>query len=303
MSQFVKQPNKISKKYVKLKLKNYQNKSKQIDIHGYLLGMLMGLRAKMDKKYHGLIVVTGNMGDGKSSLAEGLMGFYNLISGVETQTSDIQWTQERINDLMDSRDNLNRAIWWDELIQAGGNKGKMTKGGSKFKMKFVTNRWKKNLYIVCIDSLENCPDYIVNYCDVWIQCEAPGWERGYFKVNTKKNSIKYAYDMFHKFKKSWSSPELADNKLNWSCKGKTDDFGGFFIDPKKYEEHKSRETGAMDEDDKVNQFIPTPQMIKAYGLKLYNGMPNTKIALEVGCSRNTIPNWIDKMEEYMRTDA
>lgn len=294
---YIKKKKKTSEKYFKLKMKNWDGKIKPIDIHGYLVGLIMGLRIKMNKKYHGLIILTGDMGDGKSSLAEGLFGLYNHVSGVENNVNDVQWTTERINDLMDSRDNIDHSIWWDEHIQGGGNRGKNTKGGKKFQMKFITNRWKKNLYIVCIDSIENCPDYIVKYADTWINCEAPGWQRGFFKVTSKKNVIKYCYDMFKYHKKNWASPEL--KKVIFDCYGKTDDFGGFFIDPKAYADHKSKETmDKEDEEAKDNRIFFEPKHFQWFKRRLTKESW-ASISKDYPETDKTIKSWVDKIEKYM----
>lgn len=285
---------KAAKNYFKLKLKNYENKLKPIDYHGYLVGLIAALRVKIERKYSGLIIITGTMGDGKSSLIEGLLGMYHNITEQPIVMENIQWRTEKINKVYDNTENHDTGVWWDELIQAGGNRGKQTKDGASFKMKYVTKRYKKHLLLVAIDSLANVPDYLVDYADAWIHVEAPYWSRGFFRATTRKPTIKYAYDLFHKFKKNWGSPEV--QKLRFECMGQTQDFSGFFIDPKQYDEHKEKETSELEENEKSIVF--EAKHLKAFELRC-KGSTYQEIANLFQVDRKTATSWINKVEVFI----
>lgn len=282
--------------YIIVKTKDRYGKPVKISYHGYLFGLMGAIKAKKDIDRHALVLVCAPPGDGKSTFVEGLAGLDNLFMNNTLSLDDIAWSMDNLIMKMDSKDNINRTIWADEFIQAGGSRGMaITNVGNKLKIGFVTKRLKKNTYFLVLDNVKEFPEKVVEMADALIFVRSFGFLRGYFDCYVNKTNIEFLYKAFKEYKKTWNSPEV--KRIRPDCKGKFDDWRGIFLDPEEFDERKIEQTKQMEEEANSGSIILTEKMIKALNLKMENPqMTQNEIGQRVGVHFRTVGDWFKKMK-------
>lgn len=276
--------------YFNLKMENRFGKIKRVDYHGYLLGSVLCWKYKTNRKYHALVLVTGGVGDGKSTLIEGLTGLGQHINDKKLTFDNVSWNTESMIKKMDQEDNIDETLWWDEAIQgAGGRNMAMSAIGNKLKSSFVTKRFKRHVYYLALDRLQEFAPMLIEMADAWIHVENFALERGRFKFFMNKAKIEYAYDLFKYQKKTWKSKEV--KLIKPDCKGNFMNYQGIFLDPIEYNERKMQETRQLN-----SQLIVDGDMIKAYKLFLELGN-KAEVARQMNRPATTVKEWIYKFEQ------
>lgn len=295
--------------FFKLELPNQYGQVKKVSIHGYLFGLLVSLVLKKQNNRHAMLLVTGEVGDGKSSLIEGLaaiecwmnkkvLTYKNVI---EYLTFDnISWRTEAFIEKTDRGDNLYSPLIWDESIQGINAKNMAnSKIGFKLKSAFVTKRFKKHTYYLLVDGVEEYAWKVVKMVDAWIHVVAFGFKRGYFNVYVNKSKIEFLYNAFKIYKKSWRSPAV--KKIKPDCKGTAMNFGGLFLEEGEYNKRKLEETrqieaendgkGKKSSDEKDSESKWSMDKIKVYGFYATGVTSPTRLHEMSGVSKRTIENW------------
>ena len=168
-------------------MQDRKDRKKKIKFDAYLFGVLEGITYKIQNKYHGFIIITGAVGSGKSTLAQGLSAVYGEMNNEKFQLNNIVWTSEKFVAKTDDENNIGEIILWDEAITgATGRKMGLTSQGDDLKNALVTKRFKRHLYILLVDEVEEYSWKLIKMAQAWIDVKAYGADRGHFDVYTKK---------------------------------------------------------------------------------------------------------------------
>jgi hypothetical protein len=279
--------------FINRKIKNQYGKIKSVDYHGYLYGLISAFKFKKDKEFHSMILITGGVGAGKSSLVEGLAALDADFNGHALTFDNISWRTEPFIEKMEQSDNIGHPQIFDESVM--GITGKSignTKIGFKLKVGFITRRFKKHTYYLLVDEISEYSLKLIKMCDAWINVKTMGTTRGYFDCYTNKNKIEFLYNAFKNHNKTWSSPIVRG--VNPDCKGTFMDFSGMFLNKSEYSKKKDLETKQLTEaNGGVSSEISwSKQKMKAYSLWLKGDKTQVEIGKEVGVKRSCISNWV-----------
>lgn len=265
--------------YVQIKVQNRFGKIQYVDMHGYLVGMEAAFFLKKKHEFHNLVILTGDVGAGKSTLIEGQSGVNATFSKQQLTFDNISWATEKFIQKTDAKDNIESPLWWDESIQgATGRQMAISSLGNKLKIAFVTKRFKKHTYYLAVDEINEYAWKLIKMADAWIHVKKIGLTRGYFNVYTDKRKIKFIYNGFKFHNKDWTSKEI---KSIWpDCKGKFENYRGLFLDPNKYDQLKLEETQQIEKaggiqwsNDKVKCFYFWSQKWKLKDIGKETGVP------------------------------
>jgi hypothetical protein len=302
-------------KYLKFDIKNFKDNNYTFNIHSYLYGVLLGMRVRASKKWHNLILITGNVGDGKSSFIQGLAGMSALLrKDYLTLDKNVCWTTDKVIAMTDRDDNYDQEIFWDEAIDgAGGRNMALTTKGNKLKKALVTKRTKRHTYFFAIDEVPEYSWKLIKLCTAWFHIDAKLLNRGYWKCYTKKNKIKYIYDMMKEQRKTWDSFEIKN--CNPDSYGQFDNWENIFFDAKEYEKRKIQETKQAEEEEEgkkkkkkeKEETAPTLKFSKEEKRKIsyakveshYLGNPEitvAELAVRTGLSSNTVRDLIAQVK-------
>jgi len=276
--------------YVKIEMLDKNGNTIQRWVHGYILGLLIGAKQRVENNWHAFIIIDGAVGDGKSNMASLLTALWEQMNDSNITFDNVCWTTESFIKKTDRTDNFKKAIWWDEAIQGStGRDMAMTKIGSQLTKALVTKRVKKHLYILLIDNIRRYSKDIVEFANAWIHIKSFGLERGYFDVYTKKNKMTFIYNAFKHYNRNWDSYDVKN--VTKDCKGKFDDFSNVFLDEQEYDKRKLEETKQIE--DKKSGVNWTKQKAQAFGLWC-KGMKHKDICEELGCTIYQIQNWVNR---------
>ena len=221
---------------------NMPVKGKRMDLsyHGYLFGLMLALKHRVDNKYHAFIIITGGVGDGKSGLAEGLTGLWATLNDIELSFDHVVWTTDKFIEKTNREDNMCAPIWWDEAVKgATSRKMGITSQGEELMECLVTKRYKRHLYVLLIDDITRYSETIIKMANAWIHVKAVGDLRGHFEAYTDKNKISGIYRWF-KYQKQSHWPR---SRAFWpDSRGKYMKFNGVWLNEKEYDKRKHEET-------------------------------------------------------------
>lgn len=279
--------------YVKVLIEDRLGNKKYIDMHGYLVGIEAALAFKKQNKFHNLVIITGGVGTGKSTLVKGLGALGSKAVKQNFGFDNISWATEKFIEKTDRDDNIASEQIWDESIQgATGRNMAITNIGNKLKMAFVTKRFKIHTYYLLIDEINEYAWKLIKMADCWINVRKFYIQRGYFDCYCNPKKIKFIYNAFKYYNKTWDNWEI--KKINPDCKGKFMDFSDMFVDEAEYDRLKLEETKQIEENININW---KPQKVKAFYYWSKGGNTHKKIAENVGVARQTIGTWISDFEK------
>ena len=285
--------------FVKVKLYDRFGKERWVRMHGYLVGMEAAFALKKQHSFHNLVIITGAVGSGKSTLTQGVAALNSAVGqGKGIDFENISWATEKFIEKTDQDDNIGTPQIWDESIQgASARNMAITNMGNKLKMAFVTKRFKKHTYYLIIDEINEYAWKLIKMADAWIHVRKFYLQRGYFDVYTNKKKIKYLYNLFKFHYKDWGSPEV--KKVTADCRGKYDDFTDLFLDDEEYNKRKLEETRQLEIDDKLHW---APEKALAFGLWFKGGLKQREIGEKVGLDQSTIARYIPEFKKIMHVE-
>jgi len=284
--------------YVTLELTDMEGKKFEAELHAYIWGLLASIKLRIDNGWHGVLIITGDVGDGKSSLAALITAVWEKMQNRQVGYNNIVWRTLKFIELTDLKDNFGHAIWWDEAIDGATGKASITKEGTKLKNAMVTKRLKRHLYVLLIDEIEEYSWKFVKMCNAWIHVKAFGIQRGYFNAYVKRHKIRQIYTEFKKNKKDWDSFEI--KKIRPDCRGKYGYYFDRFFDTDEYDNKKIDETRQIEESQQESKGSNrgakiTKEMMEAK--KLNEGGTSVKdIAMKYNVNPKTVYNWFDKIK-------
>lgn len=267
-----------------------------IHMHGYLLGMEAAFQLKKENKLHNLVIITGSVGSGKSSLTQGLAGINSIWNGSKLDFENVSWSTEKFIEKTDREDNIGTPQWWDESIQGvSGRNMAITSLGNKLKMAFVTKRFKKHTYYLLVDEINEYAWKLIKMSDAWINVRRFGLKRGYFDVFTNKSKIKFIYNAFKYFNKTWDSKIIKD--INPDCKGKFQDFTDLFLSEEEYDRLKLEETKQLEETQ--GKVTWSEDQIRAFYDWCKGQTVASKLADKYGVHKSTMGDWLKKFKKVV----
>ena len=255
---------------VKLNLTAHDNKTMEIIVDGSLFSVLIAILQRVLLKWDGVILVTGDVGDGKSTIAQLVCTIWEWFFNRKQTIEQIVFRSENFTDLIEKDNNETQCILWDEAIQGGTGRDSITKQGQALKKAFVTKRYKRHLYLLLVDEIQEYNKKIVSRCRAWIHVHTKGLERGYFKIYTDKTQIKRMYRKIKQY--NLELEEVIKSEFP-AFRGYQCDTTGLFFNEDEYKEKKASETNKEDEisnakDNKVmNQRNLLIKELKTQGMK------------------------------------
>lgn len=229
---------------VKLVLTKHDGEPLELIVDGSLFSTLISILQRVLLKWDGVILVTGDVGDGKSTLAQLIATIWEWFFNRKQKLDNIVFRSENFTDLIDKGDNETEVILWDEAIQGGTGRDSITKQGQALKKAFVTKRYKRHLYLLLVDEIQEYNKKIISRCRAWIHVETKGLERGYFRIYDNKTQIKR---MYRKIKQYNLELDEVIKQEYPTFKGYQSDTTGFFYNEKDYQNKKASETNKEDE--------------------------------------------------------
>ena len=209
-----------------------------------LLATLFFLETLRRNKNHILILVTGEVGSGKSTLVEQIVYIFNKLIDDKRRQIDITDCIFSFKDFlnkMSDENYKNKILWWDEAIQ-GMNE--MKRGISNIadflKTIFITQRFKQNVYILVTDELKEFNIKLIKMCHFWVHTERIGLERGFFKGWYDKRKIEKIYFLLKDKNKTMNSLDVL--KVKPDLRGRFNDYQGWFINLEEYYKKKTNES-------------------------------------------------------------
>jgi len=279
--------------FVTRKIKNMYGVIQKVDYHGYLYGLISAFKFKKDKEFHSMILITGSVGSGKSSLVEGLAALDSDFNKGTLSFDNISWSTEPFIRFMEASNNVGDPLIFDESVM--GITGKSignTKIGFKLKVGFITRRFKKHTYFLLVDEISEFSLKLIKMCDAWINVKTMGVKRGYFDCYVNKSKIEFLFTAFKQYKKTWNSKVVRNIKPD--CKGTFQDYSGKFFNKVEYSKKKHEETKQLTSDGGKSKYeiTWTKSKMKAYSLWLKGGITQNEIGKNVGVKRTTIASWV-----------
>lgn len=272
-----------NKDFIVTKIKGVEYKSPLV-----ILKLIYHINKKIKRKLDSVLLITGEVGVGKSSMAQLIAGLFEYSQDRELGIDNFTWTTEGLIEFTDRDDNETHSIVWDESIQGGTGRDSLTKIGNQLKVTLVTKRRKRHLYIFIVDEMQEYSKKIISRADylIDVRFRDRNYARGNFKIFPKRDITK----MYHLFKSNAirhiSQYDNFDNITHY-FRDPTD----IFIDEGEYEAKKIEETKMHSE--QQGMLLSTEQR-KAIKLKL-EGLPNTKIGEQLNRDRKTIGEWFRKL--------
>jgi len=252
--------------YITQKMPDKDGNLYPFKFHPVLYSLIKGGKALMDDKRHFFGIVTGNVGDGKSTLVAQIVALWEKENGRNLSFDNVVWTTEKFVEKTDRDDNKTHAIWWDEAIQgATGKKVALTKEGDMLKISLVTKRFKQHFYVLVVDEIEEYSWKLIKMANFWIHVHTKYNERGYFKCWVDKKKIKTIYQAFKYYKWDWSRITITPDLI-----GRFKDYLPKLFDEVEYDKKKLEETQVLekkDKDDKKNLQFERVTKMKAKGFK------------------------------------
>jgi len=274
--------------YVRCRMYDRHGKIVDVDYNAYLFGLIGMMRYKKINKEHSLILVTGKVGAGKSSLVEGIAALDAAFNGQQLTINDIGWSMDKLIELMDSTDNIERPIWADEFIQ-GSSRFNQTNIGIKLKIGFVTKRFKRNTYYLVLDEINEFPEKVIKMADAYINVRKIGFQRGYYDCWTTPYKIYQLWNLFKNYKINWGAQLIKE--ISPDNKGKFQNYQGIFIDNKEFDKTKFEET----KQNKDTTYDRRMQALSKAVIKLKEqGLSYQKIGDIIGYGREQVRRFILK---------
>lgn len=202
--------------YFKVPFNSVKGSKEEMKVHPVIWATVKTGINLMEDKRHFFILVTGNVGDGKSNLAAIMAHLWEHFNNSHLDFDNIVWTSPKFVEKTDREDNKRKCIWWDEAITgAGGKKMAITKEGEMLKIAVVTKRFKQHFYILIVDEIEEYSWKLIKMANAWFHVHTKYRQRGYFKAYLDKKKIKTIYQAFKYYKWDWDritiKPDVTGN--------------------------------------------------------------------------------------------
>jgi len=259
---------------VKLNLTRHDGEKVKIIVDGSLFSTLISILQRVLLKWDGLILVTGDVGDGKSTIAQLISAIWEWFFQRKQKINCIVFRSENFVEEIEKEDNSTQVILWDEAIQGGTGRDSITKQGQALKKAFVTKRYKRHLYLLLVDEIQEYNKKIISRCRAWIHVHTKGLERGYFKIYDDKTQIKRMYRKIKQY--NLELEEVIKTEFP-SFEGYQADTTGLFYDEKEYQDKKASETNKEESNENTKDKV---QLNKIFKLEIIENLKMHKVPWE-----------------------
>jgi len=261
-------------------VKDYKGELKKVSYDPNLFGLVVGIAIRRLKNWHGVILITGNVGDGKSNLGDGICGLDSYLIQSNYSLKNNVFDNDEFNKFCDEENNFYEPLKYDEAIEGSSNRDvAITSKGIGMKKKIVKKRKKKHLYVFCIDELEEYAWKFVKMADAWIHVKSFGLRRGYFDITWDKNKIKNKY-LALKNKQYEKANKIYPDVSN--CRFMK--YEDIFVNDAEYQKKKDEHTS--DEDKSKDKYAQ--QRDNAILSLLEKGMTQVEVSKVFGISRSYV---------------
>lgn len=269
---------------------------KKIRVSPLIVALVGIIIDRIQFKWDAQILITGDVGSGKSNLAKTVIGLYQLVRNKKIDIDNFTWTSEGLVEFTERDDNEQEPIVYDEAIQGGSGKDVMTKGGKDLINALVTKRRKRHLTIVVVDQLQEYNRKFIARCTMMIDCRTKikggRQERGYFKVYSQKETL-HLYTLLKKGSirdiKQYSGYQKPFFRF-WDAEN-------VFINEDEYEEKKIEQTNRLLEDNsKINW---SKEKVQGFGLWSKGDKKQVEIANIVDVRPSTVSDWVRDYRKFV----
>ena len=269
-------------------------KDKEFKFPMVLLSLLSLAKRRVDLKLDNVWLVSGAVGSGKSTIAKGIAGVYQMLFDRELDLENFTWRSEGVIEFTDNTKNETQVIVQDEGIVGMTGRDSLTRAGHQLKVTLVTKRRMRIFYIILIDELQEYNQKIINRATLLIDTRfimnKGDPTRGYFKIYSQKE-LKECYWLL----KEKKIKSIGD--YNGAIKPffRFYNYEDVFINEEEYEQKKIEETNQSNEDNKVTW---SKEKMKAFYLWGATSKKMMDIADIVGVHRNTVSTWVRDFKKY-----
>lgn len=262
-----------------INIKDIFGKERKVTYDPVLFGLVCGLAIRRLNNWHSVILITGAVGDGKSTLADGICGLDKYLLKSKYGLDNNVFDNDAFNEFCDRLDNYLEPLKYDEAIEGttGRDVGISAKGIG-MKKKIIKKRKKKHLYVFCIDELEEYAWKFVKMADAWLHVKAYGLQRGYFDITTDKEKIKQKW-LALKSKQYTQANKIRPDKSGCTFMN----YENIFLDDALYQKKKDEHTS-----DEKNSKSHIAKRDEAIMRALDKGLKQVDIAKIFGLSRSYI---------------
>lgn len=269
-------------------------KGKKFKFPMILVSLLSIAKRRVDLKLDNIWLISGMVGVGKSTLAKGIAGVYQILFGRELSLDNFTWSSKGFIDFTDYPENETNVIVQDEGIVGMTGRDTITKTGQQLKITLVTKRRMRIFYIILIDEIQEYSQKVINRSTLLLDArfimKNGDPTRGFFKIYNS-DEIKEVY---------WLLKEKKINSIQQYNAGikpfyKFWDYENVFFDEKEYEAKKIEETKQNSDDTNISWKI---EKTKAFGMWC-RGIKQVDIAQELGLDQSTISKYVRDFKHVM----
>lgn len=233
------------------------------------------------------IIITGSVGSGKSNLEIGLGGTWEEhFHNREMNIDKIHFTAESISNQTDKDDNFTEFVGFDEAIQGGSGRDSISRVGKALRRTLITKRYKRHLFVFCVDSLKELNDKIIERSVVWYHVHYSRKKDGSFRKGIVKCfSPQEALNVYEDLKEK--KIYKTEDHYIWKKKKQsyyTSNYMNIWFSEDDYNSKKTIETKSVGESE--NKFQEQRDKLIVWCLK--EGYKQQPLANVIGVSRSTI---------------
>lgn len=225
-------------------------KEQEIKVPIIILSILGIMFNRHKSKWDDVILITGEVGTAKSTMAKLLGGLWQILNKKELTLYNFTWSAKGISDFVDNKGNDNEVIIYDEAITGGTGRASLTREGNKLKISLVVGRRKRHLYIMIVDEIQEFSKKIISRSSLLIDMRTlmvkGEKKRGYFKLYNEKE-LKELYWLLKEQRIKYISEYNATLKPFYVFKDCTNKF----INEEEYENAKIEQTKQQQQEEDI----------------------------------------------------
>lgn len=220
---------------------NILYKNQIIKVPQIILAILGIMKRKHTQKWDDIILITGEVGSAKSTMAQLIGGVWQHLHNDELTLDNFTWSSSGVVNFIDAKGTDNKVIIYDEAITGGTGRASLTRDGNLLKIGLVVGRRKRILYIFILDEILEFSRKIISRATLLIDMRTlmnkgeP--KRGYFKLYNQKE-LREIYWLLKEQKIKYISEYSGKKKPFYIFRDCTNKF----VNEEEYENKKIEET-------------------------------------------------------------
>lgn len=277
---------------VKIKINEHEKEVRYPEsVYTIMRSLLKDVKQHLD----GVIIITGEVGSGKTNIAKGLSGLWESFFDRNYNLDQVHFTAESLVKFTDLEDNMTEVCHFDESIQGGSGRDVITNEGNMLKITLITKRRKRHLYIFIVDTIKELSKKIIERAKLLIytkyyRLKNGDIERGRsFLIGPK--TLRTIYNMLKKneiFHIEQYNRFSSFHKVKFPC------YENIWFDEKEYDQKKAEQTKMILADSKSNSILE--QRNKLIIALLKRGMKQHEVASMIDLDRGSIAHIKAKMK-------